>query len=394
MRYKKKNRRKPVRDQFDIHLQAERLIVDLEIESDCPNQAEVHEILMGCGSEASSRVRIVRWQNSLGKIVGNIDGINKCLIPACPFCNGEQVETEQERLYARFHELKQSGQMKNTTTYFGMFTCGHRRGDSIAGLVALLKGAHKKFHMMPGVSQAIAGGFFAIECTTGVGKGFGTHPHIQFVYTFHGTDEKEHQRLLDLMESVFRSYIEAHSLEVLGSKRGVFWRWDWVSCEGEGDAGFYGKNSPDWNLFQEITNGFAKDDGLCTALTPDEYAEFFLTMKGTRWFGACGFWKCDTPEPEERHLEVVATFTPEQWNQMPHEVKRTLRTVAIDTKHWSAEDVAEYAKLAVQQPHGKLMGSGVHARFFKDFLRIKGFIVGGFSSPSGQAPETRASSPT
>jgi len=74
------------------------------------------------------------------------------------------------------------------------------------------------------------------------------------------------------------------------------------------------------------------------------------------------------------------------------EVKRTLRTIAMDTKHWSAEEVAEYAELAVQQPQGKPMGSGVHARFFKDFLRIKGCVVGGFSSPSGDDPKAGASS--
>ena len=96
-----------------------------------------------------------------------------------------------------------------------------------------------------------------------------------------GTDRKEHQKLLDLMESMFRAYIEAHSQEVLGAQRTASWRWNWVTNEGEGDSGFYGITGSNWDVFQEITNGFAKDDGLCTALAPDEYAEFFLTMKGT-----------------------------------------------------------------------------------------------------------------
>lgn len=60
----------------------------------------------------------------------------------------------------------------------------------------------------------------------------------------------------------------------------------------------------------------------------------------------------------------------------------------MDAKHWNAEEVAEYAKLAIQEPEGKPMGSGVHRRFLKDFLRIKGAVVGGFSSPSGNDPST------
>ncbi len=105
----------------------------------------------------------------------------------------------------------------------------------------------------------MAGGYFALETTTGEGKQDGAHPHIQCFTSLHGHDERSHYSTLSRMHTVFRDYIEAHSPEMLDEKRTVASYGFRLLSDGPGDDAFYGRNPwSNWNLFIEVTRGFSK----------------------------------------------------------------------------------------------------------------------------------------
>lgn len=362
-----KSRKAAVKNQLVIHKQAEHLMAELSKEANAPIRMEVFKLQNSCGSIANGMVEVFRVRDSRGiPYAGGIQGINKCLNPVCPYCNPELVAAEQMKLIERLSELTRTSKIENTVSYSGSFTCEHHGGERISGLIALLRGALKEFHKNQEVKLAIAGAFFSIEFTTGKGKNDGAHPHIQFIYTFKGSDEREHRRILNLAEPVFREYIEAHSVEVLGVLRGVTWDHEWFSWDGYGVSGFFGRRNPNWTPIEEVTNGFAKNGGLCLALTPDEYAEFYLAQRDGKWFGAYGCWEYPGEPPKPTH-HVIATISPQRWNQLHVDTKRILRTVAMDTDHWKDDKVSEYMRIANQAGLPHVIDFEIQRLFSRDF---------------------------
>lgn len=361
---------KALRTQFEFYGSAEKLISQLGAADDRGMQ-EAFRLLTNCGACATDQVQFLRGADSHSQPFGRVTGIDKCLNPGCIYCNPEMVAQEQEKLYTIRGDLSRTNALQNTTSYHGSITCGHREGDYIPGLVKLLKHGHHAMNRVPGASQLIVGGFFSVECTTGVGKGNGAHPHIPFVYTLAGTDWRAHQTFFNDGLIASRNTIETLSPGIIGSQRTVKWGGNWCSCDGEGLEGFYGRNTPDWDIIQETTNGFAKNGGQCSALTPKENADFILALKGTPLILGVGCWNYQGDPPAPSYQKVIASLTPPQWNQLTPEVKRILRTVVMDTQHWTDEDVAEYGRLVVAPDHPLTVISNIHARFEMDRLTIR-----------------------
>lgn len=360
---------KALRTQLEFYGPAEKLISELGAADDKRMQ-ETFRLLIACGACATEEVQFVRGADSRSQPFGRVTGIDRCLNPGCPYCNPEMVAHEQERLYTIRGNLARTDALQNTTTYHGSITCGHREGDSIPGLVKLLKHGHHAMNRVPGASQLIVGGFFSVECTTGMGKVNGAHPHISFVYTLAGTDWRAHQTFFNDGQIASRNTIEMLSPDIIGSQRTVKWGGNWCSCDGEGLDGFYGRNSPDWDIIQETTNGFAKNGGQCSALTPKENAEFILALKGTPLILSVGCWSYQGDSPAPSHQKVIASLTPRQWNQFTPEAKRILRTVVMDTQHWTDAEASEYGRLATAPEPLLTINSNIHARFEMDRLTM------------------------
>lgn len=117
--------------------------------------------------------------------------------------------------------------------------------------------------------------------------------------------------------------------------------------DGPGDEAFYGRNpGSNWNLFIEVTHGFAKDNGFCLAVTPDEYAEVHEVMSKRPGFRAVGMWEFKGEFFPPRRREVIGTISANQWNGLYPSTKRIIRTVVMDTDHWTDEEVLEYIDIA------------------------------------------------
>lgn len=368
---------KAVKDQFEIYGHSERLLENLRLDGSPPVKAAALKSMLGCGSNASSTVEFIRGTDAVGSPFGTITGIQKCGNQACPYCSPELAAAERERLQLRFWAMQQSGEIEGTISYSASFTAEHHGGEDLEGVFKLLKGAMNEFHRIPVVSRAIAGGVFAIECTTGKRNGNGAHPHIQLLYTLWGTDEVEHEMILELAESVFRDYFRAHSVEVLGVPRRVSWRRRWFKVHSYGTQGFYGTWNPDWTPIDEITGGFAKNGGLFSTLTPGEVAEFYMAQQGKRWLVAIGCWSDSGEPPKPRESRVIATIEADQWNRIDPKAKRIIRTVVMDTKHWSDEEVAEYAVIANRQGQELHLRSDIQMKFRMDSLKLRVIAASG-----------------
>lgn len=355
-------------------MQAEHLMSQLSSDRSNASRMKAFRSLNECGSFATEEVKCIRGITWWREHFGTIEGIERCMITICPCCNTEIATGEMEKLDQRLFELKASREIFGTTTYSGSMTMEHHHGDRIEKLTVLLTGALDAVLSDPGIRQAMAGGYFALESTTGEGKQDGAHPHIQCFTSLHGHDESSHNSTLSRIHTVFRDFIEDHSHEVLGEKRTVSPYGIRLSSDGPGDEGFYGKHPwSSWNLFCEVTRGFAKDNGFCLSVTPDEYAEVHEVMSKHPAFRAVGMWEFKGEFFPPRRREVIGTIPASQWNRLYPSTKRIIRTVVMDTDHWSDEEVVEYIDIANQETHPYLINYFIQRKLGEDCAKIPDF---------------------
>lgn len=148
-------------------MQAEHLMGQLSIDRSNTSRMKAFRSLNECGSFATEEVKIVRGVTGWRELFGAIHGVENCMNSVCPYCNTEIVAAEVEKLNQRFYELKVSREIFGTTTYSGSLTMEHHEGDSIEKLTELLTGALDAVLSDPAIKQAMAGGYFALECSTG-----------------------------------------------------------------------------------------------------------------------------------------------------------------------------------------------------------------------------------
>jgi len=58
-------------------------------------------------------------------------------------------------------------------------------------------------------------------------------------------------------------------------------------------------------------------------------------------------------------MEVIGTIPANQWNGLYPSTKRIIRTVVMDTDHWTDEAVLEYIDIANQESHPHLIGFSI-----------------------------------
>jgi len=366
-----KRNKRAVRSQIEIHHASEAKIAELTAEDATASMLEAHSIITACGSWSEGPVQLIRGVNLQGRAFGQINGIQKCLNPVCPHCGPELLQASYAGLGARMGQLKRSGELDGCITYAGAFTCQHRDGDNIAGLIKLLRGAEATFRQSPIAKELIKGWVCGTEITTGAHRGNGAHPHTQFFYTLKGTDSKAHEEFWEAAEIHFRTYFQERSEEVIGSPRRVSWQPGWVSPEGAGLSGFYGRNpAMDWDLLREVTHGNMKNRGIWEALSPGEYAEFLVAMNGGRLLSMGGCWAFNSQDHGVPNAQVIIEIDPSRWNNLEPETKQIIRTVTMCPECWSVVDLGAYVDLATQDLPGMPTGSRIRQKFYLDCERV------------------------
>jgi len=337
-------RKRAAKNQIDIYPQAEALLANLGVAGSSSAMRDAYKILALCGCVSNSPIKLKRGITPQGQELGRVEGIEKCLHPLCPYCGPESLLINHAALCSQMDLLRKSDHLGSCTTYAGAFTSQHRSGDSLPGLNLLLRGAESSFRQTPLAKQLVLGWVSATEATTGSKWGNGAHIHTQHFYTLNGTDTQAHAKLWAEAEGHFREYFDRHSLEVIGSHRRVIWKPDWISCEGVGLTGFYGRNpATDWNLLKEVTHGNIKNGGVWSALTAQEFAEYMPAVsQGLVSVGGC--WVPALKPGSVLAGEVVASIKSETWNQLHPASKRMIRTVVMSPEYWTNREVEAYAE--------------------------------------------------
>ncbi|WP_243324348.1 hypothetical protein [Geothrix sp. SG200] len=177
-------------------------------------------------------------------------------------------------------------------------------------------------------------------------------------------------------EQHFKAHFSRHSLQLIGEARQVSWRSGWVSPQGSGVSGFFRPGGPErWDLTNETINGIAKNGGIASALTGDEYSEFTMALQGKKWLSLGGCFDTHGKEAMTQCEFEVAVIESDKWDRLAPRTRRILKTIAMSPEYWSVEEVRAYADLANQGSFAMLVDGQIQRRFDVDCLRIPDIAI-------------------
>jgi hypothetical protein len=96
-------------------------------------------------------------------------------------------------------------------------------------------------------------------------------------------------------------------------------------------------------------------------------------MSKHRGFRAVGIWEFKGEFFPPRRREVIGTISANQWNGLHSSTRRIIRTVVMDTDHWSDEEVVAYIDIANQELHPHLIDYFIRRKLGEDCARIHDF---------------------